>query len=492
MTSPRDPSPALSGDPVLTAGMKRANFFPVRAAVLVVVLSLAANSLAGDELVKGNIQDKVVCLDDPGQSYALYLPSAYDPAKAWPILYAFDPGGRAREPLTRFRDAAEVRGVIVACSYNSKNGPWEPIFAAAIAMWNDTHARLSIDDRRVFAAGFSGGARAASILSTMTGRPVAGVIACGAGIPEGVGIDKIGPCAFCGIVGTADFNYDEVVGLDTLLDKRPDIPHWIRTFDGTHAWPPIPLCTDALEWLDLVSAKKAGLAADGTLAGALIANAAARATALESEGAIFRAVAELDAAASALSGLGDTAGLAEAAARLRGTDAFKKSARNEAEYGRKEDALLTELARTLTAVERTMVLRRELSGFYAAVDELVETARKARDASETAFARRVLLNVAVQANERGSRFLDEGSPLKAVLCFEIAVRASEHEPARRANMLYNLACAHARGGSRRSALASLRRAVESGFANKALLLEDKDFDALRETPEFQEILSNIR
>ncbi|HEX2694796.1 MAG TPA: hypothetical protein VHP61_03510, partial [Acidobacteriota bacterium] len=128
------------------------------AAALLVALSVLSAAPAEAELVKGKILEKVVCGKDSGQSYALYLPPDYDPAKKWPILYAFDPGGRGREPLTRFKDAAEARGFLVACSYNSRNGPWEPIFAAAAAMWEDTHARLTVDDDRVFVVGFSGGA----------------------------------------------------------------------------------------------------------------------------------------------------------------------------------------------------------------------------------------------------------------------------------------------------------------------------------------------
>lgn len=462
-----------------------------RRSALFLVLCIAHTALSGQDLIKGKILDRVVCGDDPSQSYALYIPSAYDPARHWPVLYAFDPGGRGREPLNRFKDAAEAGGFIVACSHNSRNGPWKPIFAAAAAMWEDTHARLAIDDERIFAAGFSGGARAAAVFSKMIGRPVAGVIACGAGIPEGMGIEKLDPMAFCGIVGTADFNYLEVMELDGLLDRRADIPHWMRTFDGAHAWPPVPVCAEALEWLELAAAKRDGLTPDRPLADALIAATAARAAGLEKEGAFFRAVTELDAAVSAFSGLGDTGELIALAGRLRRADAFKRAAKKEAERGRKEQERLNELAGVLTAIERTVVLRRDLGEFYTDIDRLAESTRTAPDASDREFARRVLLNISFQAGERGARFLEEKASAKGVLCFEIAVRASEHDDARRAVALYNLACAHARAGARRQAIVSLRRAVASGFANKDLLLKDADLDPIRETPEFREILAGL-
>ena len=473
--------------------MKHADLFPMmRQAALFAALCVAPAVLLGQDLVKGKIIDKVVCAKDPAQSYALYVPSDYDPAKKWPVLYALDPGGRGREPLTRFQDAAEARGFIVACSYNSRNGPWEPIFAAAAAVWEDTHARLAIDDDRVFAAGFSGGAQAASIFPRMIGRPIAGVIACGAGLVEGYGVDKLETAAFCGIVGTADFNYREVMDLDKLLDPRTDIPHWIRTFDGAHTWSPVPVCTEAMEWLELAAAKHAGRPPDRALAADLVAKTAARAAALEAAGDVFRAVSELDSAVSAFAGIGDAGELVGIAARLSQTDTFKRSAKREAERSRKEDVLLTELYKTLTAIEKTVVLRRNLMEFFSEIDGLVKDAKKATDVSDKDFARRALLTVAVDAADRGGAFLGSKAPAKAVLCFEIAVRASAHDPARHTNNLYNLACANARDGNIRMALDSLRKAVESGFSDKALILRDTDLDTIRDRPEFQEILANIR
>jgi len=464
----------------------------IRRSALFAVLCFARAALWGQDLVKGEIVDKLVCAKNPAQGYALYVPPDYDPAKKWPILYAFDPGGRGREPLIRFKDAAEARGFIVASSNNSRNGPWRPIFEAAAAMWEDTHACLAVDDERVFVAGFSGGARAAALFPKMVGQPVAGFIACGAGLPEGFDVDGLEASAYCGIVGTADFNYREVMDLGKLLDRRADIRHWIRTFDGTHAWPPAPVCSEAMEWLELVAAKHAGLPPDRTLADALIAKTAARAAALEAAGDVFLAVSETDAAASAFTGIGDTGELVGIAVRLRQTDAFKRSAKKEAERDRKEEALLTELYKALAAIEKTVVLRLDLVEFFSEIDGLVKAADKASDTSDKDFARRALLTVTVDAADRGGAFLGSKAPAKAVLCYEIAVRASGYDPARHRVMLYNLACAHARSGNVRMALDSLRQAVENGFSDKALLLKDTDLDAIRDTPEFREIVADIR
>jgi hypothetical protein len=461
------------------------------AASLVVLIALFAEA-AGQDLVRGDILDKVECRNYAGQSYALYLPAAYDPAKKWPVLYAFDPGGRAKVPLALFREAAEELGVIVACSHNSRNGPWEPIFAAAAAMWADTHERLALDDDRVYVTGFSGGARAASIFPKMIGRPVAGIVACGAGLAESRGVGEIQAGAYCGLVGTADFNFWEMMELDKLLDRRADLPHWIRTFDGGHEWPPASACAESLKWLELAAARKNGPLADPRPAEELIAKAIARAAAIEAQGDVFRAAGEFAAASSAFSGLGNTDELKASAARLRATGAFKKASRKEEERGRDERDLLDELYRNLVANEKTVVLRQDMAPLFARIDRLSRDAENASDASEKAYARRALMNVAMRVQDRGTGFITSKAPAKAVLCFEIGARACGFDPGRCRGMLYNLACAQALDGNIKRALGNLRRAVEKGFSDRNRLLSDTDLDALRNTPEFREILDKVR
>ena len=133
----------------------------VRSAIFPAALLLLAAASAAD-LPKGRIIDRVVCSAAARQSYALYLPSAYSAARTWPVLYCLEPSARGRLPLERFQEGAEKYGYIVAGSYNSRNGPMALASEALQAMWRDTHETLSIDDRRAYLAGMSGGARAAT------------------------------------------------------------------------------------------------------------------------------------------------------------------------------------------------------------------------------------------------------------------------------------------------------------------------------------------
>ena len=151
------------------------------------IVGLLAHAIAPaitqtDSIPTGQIVDRIEVRNDSSQSYALYLPSNYTPKHKWPVLFAFDPGARGRVPVERFKEAAEKYGWIVLGSNNSRNGPWNDVVNAWNAMLADAHQRFAIDDGRMYATGFSGGARVAVQIAAGC-KCLAGVIANGAGFP---------------------------------------------------------------------------------------------------------------------------------------------------------------------------------------------------------------------------------------------------------------------------------------------------------------------
>src|SRR5260221_4607901 len=98
------------------------------------------------------------------------------------MIVAFDPRARGRTAVERYQAAAESYGYIVAGSNNSRNGSWEVSMAAIEAMSADVYARFRIDDKRIYTAGTSGGARVALPVALGSG-PIAGVIAPNARVP---------------------------------------------------------------------------------------------------------------------------------------------------------------------------------------------------------------------------------------------------------------------------------------------------------------------
>jgi dienelactone hydrolase len=199
-------------------------------------------------LRKGIVLDSVICSDDSSQIYAVYLPTHYDTAKKWPIIYFFDPHGVGNLPVKLYKDLAEKYGFILAGTYNSKNGmQWETSEKAAEAFMKDTWLRLSIDNNRSYTFGFSGGAKVASMVAIADGG-IAGVVACGGGFPEQHPPLKQ-PFSFISFVGDKDFNNVTVRQLDKLLDST-NLAHQLIVFNGKHQWPPVSIAEEAFQWLD--------------------------------------------------------------------------------------------------------------------------------------------------------------------------------------------------------------------------------------------------
>ena len=217
----------------------------MRSTIAVVAVLCAALAIS----VRGELIERVTCKAAAGESYALLVPSAYDATKKWPIVYVLDARGRAMVPMNAFRGAAEQLGFIVASSYTSTSDETiEPNVKAMRAMWSDTHDRLSIDDRRIYAAGFSGTVRAACYLALAAPGSLRAIIGAGAGFPFDRPPSPETPFLFFGTVGRHDFNFGEMWELEKKL-RAANLPHRILTFDGDHEWMPPSLAREALEWL---------------------------------------------------------------------------------------------------------------------------------------------------------------------------------------------------------------------------------------------------
>ncbi|HSU80898.1 MAG TPA: hypothetical protein VLR69_00700, partial [Thermoanaerobaculia bacterium] len=195
----------------------------MKPALALLLLAVQAPALkpaapAAADLPRGQVVEKVVCAANPQESYALYLPSGYTPDRAWPILYILDPRSRGDLAAERFRPGAEKYGYILASSNNTLSDTTiDPNVEAMRAMWTDTHGRLAIDGRRVYAAGFSGTVRSCCVLARAVPGTLAGIIGAGAGFPFHEPPRKGDPFVFFGTLGDKDFNYYEVMDLEPRL-----------------------------------------------------------------------------------------------------------------------------------------------------------------------------------------------------------------------------------------------------------------------------------
>ena len=237
-----------------------------RVSFVVLTLCTFTDAVAADtELQRGVVIDRVECASDKTQTYALYLPSNYSADRQWSVLLAFDPAARGRLFVEKYRAAAEQYGLIVAASNNSRNGPVAVSTAAAQAMGGDVSRRFSIDPRRLYLTGLSGGSRVALGIA-LAGNNIAGVIASSAGFPDSQPRSRVDFPIF-GTAGIEDFNYLEM----RTLDRKLISPHFLAVFRGGHEMPPDDVAVEAVEWLELQAIQAGRRSRDDTLVARLLA-----------------------------------------------------------------------------------------------------------------------------------------------------------------------------------------------------------------------------
>ncbi|MFA6570554.1 MAG: hypothetical protein WCT77_04890 [Bacteroidota bacterium] len=227
-------------------------------------LTLNFNSCrAENDFEKGKLIERVQCIEDTSQSYALYLPKTYSKDKKYPVIFFFDPSAIGKKPLKLYKDYADKFDFILAGSNNSRNGvPLDIVESGIKIMIADVKERFSIDTNRVYAAGFSGGARVA-LAFVMEHGGVQGVIALGAGMPASGTINH--KFSLLMMVGNEDFNYMELNSLNRQLKDMP-IEHHLIVFNGKHKWAPPDVFENAFYWLLFKDMKDGKIAKDTNLA----------------------------------------------------------------------------------------------------------------------------------------------------------------------------------------------------------------------------------
>ncbi|MGA9769568.1 MAG: hypothetical protein WBV94_11040 [Blastocatellia bacterium] len=458
-----------------------------KSVLLATIMLCAIVPAQAQEIIKGKLIAKVVCRSDAQQSYALFLPSGYTHDKRWPIIYCFDPGARGQMPVERFKDAAEKYGYIVVGSNNSRNGSTEAPLAAVKAMLTDTQARFSIDERRVYTAGFSGGARVASSVGYALTGTIAGVIACGAGFPQGLSPSRSTPFPLFGTAGIEDFNFPEVKQLARALDSY-GIASRVAVFEGAHDWPPSSVCIEAVEWMELQAMKSGRRAKDERLIEELFNKNADRARAHETAGKLYDAFVSIDAIARDFKGLKDVAEFEKRAAELKEQKEVKQAIRQEAEMEKEQIKRTNELFTLKNSLQDTESSVIALANLKRNIAGLRKKLTEKEISPERIVARRVLNQLLVSLFEGARELTGRRQYDQAAQNLSIAALIVPDNP----QVHYNLACAYALNKDKGRAIEALKKSVEKGFNDRAALETDKDLELLREDADYKRIVEDLK
>jgi hypothetical protein len=455
-----------------------------------------ADTHPGD-METGTVIENVVCRHDTNQSYGLYLPTSYSPVgqRKWPVLFAFDPGGRAGVPPQRFKTAAEKYNIMVVCPANCKNGPRKPTIEAMKAVWKDVCLRFPVDKQRIYTAGFSGGSRMSSFFSFIIDNPVQGIIGCGAGLSPLIKPEQIKPTVYYGIVGFADFNYLEMAGLDKTLDQH-GITHRFIYFAGKHRWPPESICERAVAWMELQAIKNRWVPRDEVLIKTTFETECQLAREREASAGIYFAAADYESIAADFAGLlpaAETENIRRESTRLKNTKPYKKFQEEELNRLQKERNAIKKFVETFALLKhshpRQVPLKKIIMDL--GTGNLERAVKKKKNIYDAGLAERLLYSLANQCLIQGGEYLKNKDYTRAAIFLEIGEDSGKFTwfyP----NILYNLACAYARQNKSKKALKYLQQAVDNGFIFPGHIEKDKDLETIRQTPQFKAIIQELK
>jgi poly(3-hydroxybutyrate) depolymerase len=461
---------------------------PGRSLIVFAVFALAFHAAKAQEtLTPGKITDRVTIEADKTQSYSLYLPSKFDGKTKLPIIYVFDPGARGKTGVEVFADAAEKYGYIVVGSNDSRNGlsgdKLMPIFNN---ISGDTHRRFAIDDSRIVMAGFSGGARVASIFASLCKCAFA-VIGSGAGFWQNIVVDNKLPFVYFGAAGYDDLNYFELRSLSEKL-AAAQATYRIAYFDGQHQWLPASLAEQALAWVELQTMRSNHKMKDNAFIERSFLERTAAADAMFSQKKYVEAEAAYRSIIRDFDGIKDTAAIAEKLKSVSTSAEFKKALKAEKDEAADYERTSNEFYRFVQNLGRNESRQETLSRLQSAAQGLRNRSTAAEDSASRRTARRVLDGVYISSVEAASAAVQSGEKIDDA--FNFLELADAMRP-KNAYVSYLRAQLFAIDGQKSRALDALAKAVDLGLKNRQLIESEKAFEKIRTAPEFQKILSRL-
>jgi dienelactone hydrolase len=432
----------------------------------------------------GAVHASVAVNADASNSYALYLPEAYSTGKRWPLLLVFDPFARGEVSVKLFQEAAENYGFIVVGSNNSRN--FEDPSAAIRLLWADIRQRYALDPRRIYVAGLSGGARVASSVALACKNCIAGVIACGAGLPQGATTPGPEVSDWFLVAGTTDFNYPEQLHLKESFDARNVMSRFV-VYDGAHGWMPKDFADRALAWLQLRAIAKGLAPVDKEFIGKQFESRQSEAQSAQKAGDILAATRSYREIAHDFRTFRDVKEQEALAKSLSESDEFRKAKKNEKAGLELQDEVAKKIGNMVAGIsqgsdERTAFV----SQLQSAVNDAYRDKKESSSPARQQAIERGLASAFAYAAESGQQAMLAKDYLSAKSMFQ----AGEIILPDSAWASYLVATAQAEVGQKKQAIEELKKAMEKGMTNPKAL-EDAAFDRMRGDEAFKQLAAKL-
>ena len=418
----------------------------------------------------GEVIDQVP-VQNSSETFSLYLPTKFDPDQLSAIVFIFDPSGNGNNGVRTFVESAEKFNYILVCSNATKNGiPYETNFASANKLFQTIFSTYRIDEKQIYAAGFSGGARLASSIATLTNK-FQGVIACGAGMPIN---NKYNPkknlFSFVGLVGDRDMNYQEMINTKQALDTL-GVTNELLIYGDTHRWPPTAQIQRAFEWLEVRAYQKNVRRPNQNTINFLYQKQYRFADSLFRQKQYIRALSELKHVHLGFEHFMDTDSIQKRIIEIENSSAYKKAKSEYLQYLEVENRLYERYYNMYQREILVGVSKDNFSWWKKELKSLNERIAKTKIREEKNAYERVKFLFQGGLYQSSMSFVVSKDYQRALHCDQLSVLISPDNPYSH----YRLAISYARNNDFSSMIKSLKRSKE---------LNLRDFQRTQNTPEF--------
>jgi hypothetical protein len=438
---------------------------------------------------KNQIIDTVKCRFEIGHSYALYLPEQYDSKKSWPVILIFDPGARGRTGISTFLEAGRKYGFILACSNNSHNGPIGDNFASAAAMLRDVTERFTIDTRRIYVSGFSGGSRFA-IAYTVKEKRISGVIGCGAGLYNDRNyLPQINSnFIYYGLVGTRDMNYLEMCDLPGFFSSKTRVTSYLRTFSGEHQWPASDQITEAVEWVIFQSMNRKIVPSDQTFLSYIENKTQNLINSQLSEGNVIEAVMYMRNATRDFQGTPFATSMTKLLTDSEKSTEYKNAVRKWDKMAATEQEKREDYLNYLSKIINSDSYPDSVIVWWRNETRTLKSIRDKGRPDNSQMASRVLNFISVLCSEQGTASYRNGHFAQAAFLFKICTMSDSENQ----NNYYNLARALSLSGRSKESVDALSAAISHGFNSRKTIESEPAFGKIRDAARYKALIIKMK
>lgn len=426
----------------------------------------------------GNTYKNILCTNNNSVSYALYLPSSYDTAKKFPVLYFFDAHADGLLPVEKYKTLADMYGFIFIGNNTSKNGNSPEVNASyGDSMFRDAANRFAIDANRMYVSGFSGGAKVAGFIA-MQHPEIRGVIACGAPIPLTAPI--VGqPFFYIAIAGNEDFNYTDMKKQNNDMDAM-QLRHQLLTFDGKHEWPPVDLMQDAISGIELDAMRKQTITMRQELVNEFVEKSNLKISMLEKSGLTYDLYHHYHKMINFLEGLYNVEAYTKKADDISKSPSYVLQAKNKTDAEAREAALKQQYVQLLQ--------EKDENWWTNEINAINKRIKGDTNKEETLAQKRILNYLSLAAYMYANSAINQNNTDAAIhflnLYKIIDPPNSEHS--------YLLAEMYATKGDNTTALSFLKDAALLGFSDTDRLQQDQKLSALRNLPDYNLLFERMK